>query len=51
MNGYPPSPWREHALDGKKYYYNTVTQVTTWTKPDELKDEVEVRGPLTCACN
>jgi len=47
MNGYPPpmaSTWREvkHA-DGRAYYHNTATNETSWEKPDELKDEVEVR--------
>jgi hypothetical protein len=50
MNGYPApaaaSVWQEHTnkADGKKYYFNPVTQVTTWEKPPELRDEVEVRG-------
>lgn len=50
MNGYPPpvaatgSSWREvkHA-DGRAYYHNLATNETSWEKPDELKDEVEVR--------
>jgi hypothetical protein len=50
MNGYPAptaaSVWQEHTNkdDGKKYYYNTVTKLTTWEKPPELYDEVEVCG-------
>ncbi|VDN14303.1 unnamed protein product [Dibothriocephalus latus] len=34
--------WVEHTShDGRKYYYNTVTKVTTWEKPDELKTTAE----------
>ncbi|CAH8566427.1 unnamed protein product [Heterobilharzia americana] len=30
--------WVEHhSHDGRKYYYNTYTQQTTWEKPQELK--------------
>lgn len=50
MNGYPPpmgapiSAWRAvKTADGKEYYHNAATNATTWDKPDELKDEVEVR--------
>jgi pre-mRNA-processing factor 40 len=50
MNGpayAPPAPqgpvWSTAtAADGKEYYYNRLTQATTWEKPDELKDDVEV---------
>lgn len=49
MNGYPPpmgapaSAWRAtKTADGREYYFNAATNVTTWEKPDELKDEVEV---------
>lgn len=49
MNGYPPpmgvpaSPWRAvRTAEGKEYYHNAATNATTWEKPDELKDEVEV---------
>eukprot|EP01114_Cavostelium_apophysatum_P013991 TRINITY_DN3507_c0_g2_i1.p1 TRINITY_DN3507_c0_g2~~TRINITY_DN3507_c0_g2_i1.p1 ORF type:complete len:187 (-),score=40.69 TRINITY_DN3507_c0_g2_i1:441-1001(-) len=29
-----PGEWKEAAApDGRKYYYNTVTRVTSWTKP------------------
>jgi hypothetical protein len=50
MNGYPPpmappvSLWRAvKTQDGKEYYFNATTNQTTWEKPDELKDDVEVR--------
>jgi hypothetical protein len=51
MNGYPPpmaplapvSVWKAvQTDDGKEYYYNTATSTTTWEKPDELRDDVEV---------
>jgi pre-mRNA-processing factor 40 len=50
MNGYPPpagapaSPWQEakNEADGRIYYYNAITKQTTWEKPEELKDDVEV---------
>ncbi|KAJ4367306.1 U1 snRNP protein [Neocucurbitaria cava] len=56
MNGYGPPPmarpasvWKTtKAADGKEYYYNSATNETTWTKPDELKDDVEVRNSLSC---
>lgn len=48
-NGSPPeeapkkkSLWTEHkSLDGKIYYYNTLTKQSTWEKPDELKSPAE----------
>jgi pre-mRNA-processing factor 40 len=30
------------AADGREYYFNRLTNVTQWDKPDELKDDVEV---------
>lgn len=49
MNGFPPpmappgSTWTTAKTpDGREYYYNTITKLTTWEKPDELKDDVEV---------
>ncbi|CAH8595546.1 unnamed protein product [Heterobilharzia americana] len=34
--------WVEHhSHDGRKYYYNTYTQQTTWEKPQELKTQRE----------
>jgi pre-mRNA-processing factor 40 len=45
--GMPASAWRAvKTADGKEYYHNAATNATTWEKPDELKDEVEVR----CYC-
>ena len=32
------SDWKEFtAPDGRKYYYNAATKVSSWTMPDELK--------------
>ena len=32
------SDWKEFtAPDGRKYYYNSTTKVSSWTMPDELK--------------
>lgn len=49
MNGYPPPmgmaapAWRAvKTADGKEYYHNAATNATTWEKPDELKDDIEV---------
>jgi hypothetical protein len=52
MNGYPPPPpasaWRAAtAADGREYYYNATTNITTWDKPEELKDDVEVCVEIT----
>ncbi|KAM3453739.1 hypothetical protein MY3296_003582 [Beauveria thailandica] len=48
MNGYgghqapPVSPWAEHHTpDGRAYYYNSATQVTQWTKPEEMMTPAE----------
>jgi pre-mRNA-processing factor 40 len=31
------SDWTEHpGPNGRKYYFNRVTKVSTWTKPEEL---------------
>ena len=41
--GAPISAWRAvKTADGKEYYHNAATNATTWDKPDELKDEIEV---------
>lgn len=50
------SPWKAVTMDDKRvYYYNEATKQTTWEKPDELKDDVEVstdrdamKALLTC---
>ena len=35
--------WTEHkAPDGRLYYYNNKTKVSSWQKPDELKSSAEV---------
>lgn len=46
--GQPPPqaapPWQEHRTpDGRNYYYNSITKVTQWTKPEELMSPAEVR--------
>ncbi|KAL3123820.1 hypothetical protein niasHT_010033 [Heterodera trifolii] len=36
------SVWSQHtADDGRIYYYNKATKVSSWTKPDELKTKEE----------
>ncbi|KAG9284653.1 hypothetical protein G9A89_004695 [Geosiphon pyriformis] len=38
----PASVWTEHSSpDGRKYYYNTITKLSSWDKPDELKTSEE----------
>ena len=40
--------WTEHkAPDGRTYFYNTETKVSTWQKPAELKTPAEVRNDKT----
>lgn len=40
----PKKAWTEHtAPDGRTYYFNAENKTSLWTKPDELKTEVEVR--------
>ncbi|ATY59091.1 FF domain [Cordyceps militaris] len=48
MNGYggpqapPASTWAEHHTpDGRAYYYNSATQVTQWTKPEDMMTPAE----------
>lgn len=44
--GQPPQLWQEHRTpDGRSYFYNNVTKVTQWTKPEELMDPAEVITP------
>lgn len=43
----PGSAWSEHRTpDGRVYYYNSLTKVTQWTKPEELMTPVEVRNSI-----
>jgi hypothetical protein len=38
------SNWIAHTQsDGKVYYFNKITNQSTWDKPDELKTPLEVR--------
>jgi hypothetical protein len=40
--GQPP-PWQEHKTpDGRAYFYNAITKVTQWTKPEDLMTPGEV---------
>ncbi|RDA90366.1 hypothetical protein CP533_3368 [Ophiocordyceps camponoti-saundersi (nom. inval.)] len=40
--GPPPPVWQEHHTpDGRAYYYNNVTKVTQWTKPEDLMSHAE----------
>ncbi|KAH6606545.1 hypothetical protein Trco_005698 [Trichoderma cornu-damae] len=48
MNGFAPpfpqpaSAWQEHKTpEGRAYYYNNVTKVTQWTKPEEMMSLAE----------
>ncbi|KAK6626815.1 hypothetical protein RUM44_009292 [Polyplax serrata] len=37
------SVWTEHkSPDGRTYYYNTITKLSFWEKPDELKTPTEL---------
>ena len=43
INSQKKTPWTEHkAPDGRTYFYNTETKVSTWQKPAELKTPGEV---------
>ncbi|GFP52490.1 pre-mRNA-processing protein prp40 [Trichoderma asperellum] len=38
----PASAWQEHKTpEGRAYYYNNVTKVTQWTKPEEMMSLAE----------
>ncbi|KAK4681955.1 U1 snRNP protein [Podospora pseudoanserina] len=47
MNGHfappgAPAVWTEHKTpDGRTYYYNILTKVTQWTKPEEMMTPAE----------
>lgn len=46
MNGtnghYGQQPWQEHkTADGRPYYYNNITKVTQWTKPEDMMSPAE----------
>jgi pre-mRNA-processing factor 40 len=52
MNGmgspFPPpgALWQEHrTADGRSYYYNSITKVTQWTKPEDMMSPAEVCAP------
>jgi hypothetical protein len=35
--------WQEHrTADGRSYYYNSITKLTQWTKPEDLMSPAEV---------
>ncbi|KAI1126089.1 hypothetical protein F5Y10DRAFT_245592 [Nemania abortiva] len=44
VNGHygQPNPWQEFkSPDGRVYYYNPITKVTQWTKPEEMMTPAE----------
>lgn len=48
VNGHygQPSLWQEFkSSDGRVYYYNPMTKVTQWTKPEEMMTPAEVFLP------
>jgi pre-mRNA-processing factor 40 len=45
----PQKEWTEHsAPDGRKYYYNNRTKVSSWSKPEDLMT-AEVGGHMVRA--
>lgn len=39
--------WSEHkAPDGRTYFYNSITKVSHWEKPEILKTQTEVSHRL-----
>ena len=49
----PPGLWKEaRNPEGRVYYYNTITNVTQWTKPAEMMTpaEVNICRPLDLHC-
>jgi pre-mRNA-processing factor 40 len=39
----PGAAWQEHrTADARVYYYNPLTKVTQWTKPEDLMSPAEV---------
>ncbi|KAI1337452.1 hypothetical protein F5Y15DRAFT_417920 [Xylariaceae sp. FL0016] len=40
--GQPSSSWQEFkSPDGRSYYYNSITKVTQWTKPEDMMSPAE----------
>ena len=40
---YTNCPWKEYInSDGRKYWYNKETKISTWTIPDEIKQLKDV---------
>ena len=40
------SNWSEHrSVDGRPYYYNKTTKLSTWQKPDALRTPEELSLP------
>ena len=43
-------PWTEHKTeDGKTYYYNSETKVSSWTNPDQQVDVAKIRAAAAAA--
>lgn len=42
-HGQQGTAWQEHQTpDGRSYFYNSVTKVTQWTKPEDMMGPAEV---------